>query len=61
MNRYTGKSFRNDAKIEPRQDRSNADPKFARNRIRHKILPELERINPQAKAALARLAETPRS
>ena len=45
-----------DAKIEPREDRSNADPKYARNRIRHKVLPELERINPQARAALARLA-----
>jgi len=45
------------ANVEPREDRSNADPKYARNRIRHKVLPELERINPQAKAALARLAE----
>ena len=46
-----------DAKIDPREDRSNADPKYARNRIRHKVLPELERINLQAKAALARLAD----
>jgi tRNA(Ile)-lysidine synthase len=46
-----------DAKIEPRTDRSNTDLRFARNRIRHKVLPELERINPQARAALARLAD----
>ena len=46
-----------EAKIVPREDRSNADPKYARNRIRHKVLPELEHINPQARAALARLAE----
>ena len=46
-----------EAKIEPRTDRSNTDPKYARNRIRHKVLPELERINPQARAALARLAD----
>jgi tRNA(Ile)-lysidine synthase len=46
-----------DAKITPREDRSNADPKYARNRIRHTVLPELERINPQARAALARLAD----
>src|SRR5207245_747242 len=46
-----------DAKIEPRQDRSNADPRYARNRIRHKVLPELERINPQVRAALARLGD----
>lgn len=46
-----------EAKITPREDRSNTDPKYARNRIRHKVLPELERINPQARAALARLAD----
>jgi tRNA(Ile)-lysidine synthase len=46
-----------DAKVTPREDRSNADPKYARNRIRHKVLPELERINRQARAALARLAD----
>jgi len=46
-----------EAKVTPRHDPSNADPKFARNRIRHKVLPELERINPQARAALARLAD----
>lgn len=45
------------ARIAPREDRSNADPKYARNRIRHKVLPELERINPQVRAALARLAD----
>jgi tRNA(Ile)-lysidine synthase len=46
-----------DAKVVPREDRSNADPRYARNRIRHKVIPELERINPQARAALARLAD----
>jgi tRNA(Ile)-lysidine synthase len=46
-----------EAKIAPHEDRSNADPKYARNRIRHKVLPELERINPQARAALARRAD----
>ena len=46
-----------EAKVAPREDTSNRDAKYARNRIRHKVLPELERINPQARAALARLAE----
>ena len=46
-----------EAKIAPREDGSNRDPKYARNRIRHKVLPELERINPQVRAALARLAD----
>ena len=46
-----------DAKIAPREDSSNRDLRYARNRIRRRVLPELERINPQARAALARLAE----
>ena len=46
-----------EAKIAPREDGSNRDPKYARNRIRHKVLPELERVNPQVRAALARLAD----
>src|SRR6185503_21309487 len=45
------------AKIRPREDPSNRSLKFARNRVRLKVLPELERINPQVRAALARFAE----
>ena len=45
------------AKIRPRDDPSNASLKFARNRIRHRVLPELERINPQVRGALARFAD----
>jgi len=46
-----------EAGISPREDRTNADLRYARNRIRHKVLPELERINPQVRVALARLAD----
>ena len=46
-----------EAGVTPREDRSNADLTYARNRVRHKVLPELVRINPQARAALARLAD----
>ena len=46
-----------EAKVVPREDASNRDLRYARNRIRRRVLPELERINPQARAALARLAE----
>jgi tRNA(Ile)-lysidine synthase len=41
-----------------RQDRSNADPRHTRNRIRHELLPHLEeRYNPAVVAVLCRLAE----
>lgn len=43
--------------IAPREDPSNRSLRFARNRVRRRVLPELERINPQAIAALARLAD----
>jgi tRNA(Ile)-lysidine synthase len=40
-----------------REDPSNADPAFARNRVRHELLPYLEaRFNPRIRAALARSA-----
>ena len=45
------------AKIKPREDPTNRSLKFARNRVRLRVLPELERINPQVRAALARFAE----
>jgi tRNA(Ile)-lysidine synthase len=40
-----------------REDRSNQDPAFARNRIRHGLLPELERVHPAAAANVLRTAE----
>lgn len=41
-----------------RNDPTNASVRFARNRIRREVLPAMRAINPQADAALARLAET---
>ncbi len=41
-----------------REDSSNANEQFARNRIRHRLLPQLEEEwNPELKAALARTAQ----
>ena len=44
-------------RIECREDESNEDRSFARNRIRHELLPQLRReFNPQLDEALANLA-----
>jgi tRNA(Ile)-lysidine synthase len=40
-----------------REDLSNRDPVFTRNRIRHELLPLLRTFNPSANEVLARLAE----
>jgi tRNA(Ile)-lysidine synthase len=40
-----------------REDTSNSDPRFTRNRIRHELLPLLRTFNPEVAASLARLAE----
>ena len=40
-----------------RSDESNFDTAFSRNRIRHEVLPILEKINPQAVTNLAKSAE----
>ncbi|CAN5193771.1 hypothetical protein BH18CHL2_BH18CHL2_11130 [soil metagenome] len=45
------------AGIVPREDPTNRTLRFARNRVRHRVMPELARINPQAGAALARLSD----
>jgi tRNA(Ile)-lysidine synthetase-like protein len=42
--------------LEPRQDATNDDPVYTRNRIRHELLPLLRSYNPQIVAALGRTA-----
>ncbi len=43
--------------IQPRQDASNEDPAFRRNRLRQQVLPLLAEINPEVVPALARTAQ----
>ncbi len=45
------------ANVAPREDPSNRSLRFARNRIRRRVLPELAVINPQVADALSRLAD----
>lgn len=42
--------------LQPRFDRSNLDTTYFRNRLRHKLLPELESYNPQIRERLCHLA-----
>ena len=51
-------AFLKNHRLRWREDASNRDPHFLRNRVRHEILPLLERrLNPQIRTALLRTAE----
>lgn len=42
--------------LQPHLDQSNSDTTYFRNRLRHALLPELEKYNPQIRQALAKTA-----
>lgn len=44
-------------KLSPREDESNFDSAYLRNRVRHELLPHLETYNPAIREALRRLGE----
>lgn len=43
--------------LNPLEDRTNQDKRYARNRLRHELIPELESYNPQVKKRLWTLAQ----
>jgi tRNA(Ile)-lysidine synthase len=45
-------SFASEKKIKFREDSSNAAIKYTRNRIRHRVMPEMEKVNPNALTAI---------
>lgn len=49
--------FCHECEVRPRADASNEDVQTPRNRLRQRVLPQLEVINPEAVRSLARLAE----
>lgn len=46
--------------LKARRDPSNRDLRWSRNRLRHRVLPELEAVHPGARMALARLGRNAR-
>jgi tRNA(Ile)-lysidine synthase len=57
MNRGDMEAVCREARISPARDASNRRLKYSRNRIRHRVLGELERINPKVRSLLARFAD----
>lgn len=49
--------FCQDMQLPVWEDSTNQDLKYARNRIRHRLLPHLQQFNPQVEQALAQTAE----
>jgi tRNA(Ile)-lysidine synthase len=50
-------TFRNKHKIVFREDKSNSDTKYIRNKIRHLVIPVLKEINPSIETTLNETAE----
>jgi len=60
VNRAELETYLDALRLEVRRDPSNESLDFDRNRMRHRVLPELRAINPRVDEALARFATTTR-
>jgi tRNA(Ile)-lysidine synthase len=56
--RHETEAYCREQGLVPSLDASNADPAYFRNRLRHVLIPELERYNPRFKEALLRSSLT---
>ena len=62
ISRTEAVDFLDSSNVTARHDSSNDDwGKYARNRIRHRVMPELRELNPNATPAISRFAEILRS
>ena len=62
ISRTEAVGFLDSSDVTARHDSSNDDwSKYARNRIRHRVMPELREMNPNADSAISRFAEILRS
>ena len=55
------KKFLKEMDLNFRNDSSNIDISFSRNRIRHVVIPELEQLNPKFKKSIFRLSQNAKS
>ena len=61
ISRSQAESFLESLQIVARHDSSNDDwVRYARNRIRHRVIPELKELNPQAISAIVRFWGNPK-
>ena len=59
IERWEVEAFLGERSIPSRQDESNRDEKITRNKLRHKLIPMIEReFNPRVKMALVKLGQT---
>jgi len=55
--RHETEAYCRELNLQPIHDPSNTDETYFRNRLRHSLIPELERYNPRFKSTLLRTAE----